>query len=268
MRLVLAILAVTAPCALAQMAPPSTPVPNCIAPPTAFDTASVRPSQLDSRSSHSRGTADSISSSGSVFLILQNAYDLRDFQVIGGPEWVRTATWDIIAKVDEPTPNYTSLPNAARGAIQRQRIQAVLAQRFNLKCHFEVKELPVYNLIVSKGGSKLTTTPADSRAKGSLDAEVKGHDNVVRGQGVELDTLARMLFYSAGRSRMVIDKTGLAGLYDFTLSYATDSDADSSEASGPSIFTALEEQLGFKLEPSKGPVPVLVIDSIDRPSEN
>jgi uncharacterized protein (TIGR03435 family) len=243
------------------------------APPTTttFDVASVKPSQVGFRSSHMRGAADSITASGSVFLILENAYDLRDFQIAGGPDWVRTATWDIVAKVDEPAPDWNNLRSDARNAIQHQRMAAVLAQRFNLKCHFETKELPVYNLIVAKGGSKLRPTPADAAKKGSLNFDSSGSQSRMQANGVELSTVAKMLSY--GRGRIIVDKTGLTGPYDFTLTYTSDASAGlpataDTEPSGPTIFTALEEQLGLKLESAKGPVPVLVIDSISRPSEN
>jgi uncharacterized protein (TIGR03435 family) len=94
--------------------------------------------------------------------------------------------------------------------------------------------------------------------------------NRIYGTGISLQFIAAILSGKVGR--IVIDKTGLTGIYDFTVTYAGDSDAASSvsasEPSGPSIFTAVEEQLGLKLEPAKGPVPVLVIDAIDSPSEN
>jgi uncharacterized protein (TIGR03435 family) len=217
-----------------------------------------------------RGSADSITASGSIFRMLVNAYDLRDFQVTGGPSWVTDATWDIIAKVDSPVPDWEHLRNDARGAIEQQRMQAVLAQRFALKCHFETRQLPVYNLVVAKGGSKLTPTPADAKKKGSLDMNSDASGNHMQASGIELNTVAKMLSFGLGR--IVIDKTGLVDLYDFTLTYTSDPDVASSAAAsgpfGPTIFTALEEQLGLRLESAKGPVPVLVIDSISRPSEN
>lgn len=270
MKTALAILALTAPLTLAQS--PAQPIPPTCASPTlaAFDIASVKPSQIDSHSSHSRGTVDTITASGSIFLLLQAAYDLHRFQISGGPDWINTATWDIVAKVDQPAPDYLNLPNAARGAIQQQRLQAVLAQRFNLKCHFEMKELPVYNLVIAKGGPKLMPTPAEAKVKGSLDEDGRNGANRWEGKGVEVGTVAKTLSYGLGRT--VIDKTGLTGLYDFTLTYSSEPDASSpasaDDSSGPTIFTALEEQLGLRLEPSKGPIPVLVIDSISRPSEN
>jgi uncharacterized protein (TIGR03435 family) len=261
-----ALFAISTPFALGQPAPPS----SCSAPATAFDVASVKPSQVDFHSSRMRGTADTITATGSLFRMLANAYDLRDYQVAGGPDWIRTAAWDVVAKTDQPMPDYLNLSNEARGTIQRLRIQAVLAQRFALTCHFEMKEFPVYNLVLSKGGPKpalIVTTP-DAKKKGSIDEDGKGRQNQVVGRGVELSALATTLSYGLGRN--VIDKTGLTGLYDFTLTYTSDPDSTSSDdsASGATIYTALQEQLGLKLEPSKGLLPVLIIDHIDRPSAN
>jgi uncharacterized protein (TIGR03435 family) len=272
MKLALAILAIAAPLTVAQS--PTQPVspPTCASATGAvFDVASVKPSQLDSHSSHMHGAADSFTASASVFRIVEYAYDLHDFQVIGGPDWIRTTAWDVVAKVDQPPANYDSLSNDARGATQQQRAQAVLAQRFNLKCHFETRQLPVYNLVLAKGGPKpaLAPTPDDAKKKGFLNTEGRNRSNRMEANGLPIQSLASALVWPLGRT--VIDKTGLTGLYDFTLTYTSDADAGSpasDAASGPTIFTALEEQLGLKLESAKGPVPVIVIDSIDPPSEN
>jgi uncharacterized protein (TIGR03435 family) len=144
----------------------------------------------------------------------------------------------------------------------------VLAQRFSLHCHFETKELPVYKLVVARSGAKLTPTPADAKNKGSVNTHGKRHRNLMEANGVAIDALVANLSQFLGRT--VIDKTGLTGLFDFTLTYASDTDAASADdsANGPSVFTALEEQLGLKLESAKGPVPVFIIDHIEKPTEN
>jgi uncharacterized protein (TIGR03435 family) len=198
------------------------------------------------------------------------AYKLHDFQLSGGPNWLTTDTWEVTAKVDQPPANYDSLPNDARDALARQRLQAVLAQRFNLKCHYETRELPVYNLILAKGGSRLTPTPADAKNIGSLSSNGRNRARHIDGTGVSLPFITAVLSQPLGR--IVIDKTGLTGLYTFSLSYTSDpgaaSSANDDTATAPTIFTALEEQLGLKLESAKGPVPILVIDDIQKPSEN
>jgi uncharacterized protein (TIGR03435 family) len=203
--------------------------------------------------------------------MIEYAWDLRDLQVSGGPGWINAATWEVTAKVDQPPADWSTLRNEEQARIERLRMQAVLAQRFALRCHFETKEFPVYNLVLAKGGSKLKPTPTDAATKGSLDHNGRNRENRAEAKGVTMDPVVAMLTQSLGRT--VIDKTGLTGLYDFTLTYTSDADAgsptsDADPPSGPTIFTALEEQLGLKLESTKGPAPVLVIDHIEKPTEN
>ena len=281
--IVAASLTLAAPLALAQSAAPTALAPASTAaaaatdpcsstPPAAFDVATVKPSDRPSGSSFIRTHSDSLTAGGTVFSMIEFAYELHDFQVTGGPGWLNTATWEIAAKLDKPPADWSSFSADGQGVIERERMVAVLAQRFALKCHFETRALPVYNLVFSKGGTKLKPTPADAAKKYSMD--VNGRDREVRMEayGVPMNTLVNNLSQRLGR--IVIDKTGLTGLFDFTLTYARDADAGSSAstddaaASGPTIFTALEEQLGLKLESAKGPVPILVIDSIEKPSEN
>ena len=259
---------------LAQFAAAQQPAPTpCASPATAaFDVLSVKPIEQSAGSFSVHSHPDSLTADGTLAHILEYAFNLHDFQITGGPGWLSTATWDIAIKVDQPPAGWDALSNDARNAIQRQRMQAALAQRFALKCHFETKQLPVYNLVLAKGGPKpaLAATPADAAKKGSFSSH--GEDAKVRmeGAGVTLDQLAANLTRALGRT--IIDKTGLTGIYDFTLTYAPDTasapSAAAPDANGPTVFTALEEQLGLKLESAKGPVPVLVIDSIQKPSEN
>jgi uncharacterized protein (TIGR03435 family) len=263
MRLVIAILILTAPLAFAQT------LPTCASPTlAAFDVASVKPSQIAYYSSRGDASADSISNSGTALSMIGFAYGVRDFQITGGPKWLGNDTWDVIAKVDQPTSNWSGLRSDQRRVIRQQRLQAVLAQRFALKCHFETKELPVYDLVLAKGGSRLAPA-ADPAKRASIDWD-GDRENVMVGKSADLISLVNELSLILGRT--VVDKTGLTGVYDLKLIWTSQNDAGSaasaSEPSGPTIFTALEDQLGLKLEPAKGPVPVLVIDSIDRPTEN
>jgi uncharacterized protein (TIGR03435 family) len=264
-----------APLGIAQSALPA-PVPTAAADTcsgisqAAFDVATIKPSDRPSGGFSVSGGPDTVTVDASAFRMILYAYKLHDFQVTGGPGWLTTATWEATAKVDQPPTGYNSLSNYAGDDIQRQRVQAVLAQRFALRCHFETKELPVYDLVLAKGGSKLTPTHADAKDIGSLDLHGGNRASRINGTGISPELIAAILSQKIGR--MVIDKTGLASLYDFTLTYTSDPDsslapADDS-ASGPTIFTALEEQLGLRLKSAKGPVPVLVVDSITHPSEN
>ena len=236
-----------------------------------FDVASVRPSERSSGNTSFRARSDTLEVGATALRMIEYAYKLHDYQVSGGPDWIHTSSWEATAKVDQPPADWQSLPSDTRNTISRQRMIGVLIQRFALRCHFETKELPVYNLVVAKSGPKLKPTAQDTEAKGSFGAS--NNDGRVRmeANGIPMDLFATNLSQSLDRT--VIDKTGLTGIYDFVLNYTSDvgagppAAADSTE-SGPTIFTALEEQLGLRLEPAKGQVPVLVIDAIKRPSEN
>lgn len=172
-------------------------------------------------------------------------------------------------------------------------IQSLLADRFKLKVSHSTRELPVYALVVAKTGPKLhDAKPGDTYPNGikGPDGRPVGGAGMMRmrpgqliGQGFSIASLAGLLSQQLGRT--VMDQTGLKGNYDFTLQWTSDqrpvampagpvgvsSGADGvppSDSSGPSIFTALQEQLGLKLESTKGPVDIIVIDHIERPSEN
>ncbi len=208
----------------------------------------------------------------SVRMLIQQAYNLKDFQVTGAPGWVSSERYDIVAKPEGP------IASDIRGEALRLMLQGLLEDRFKLKSHFETKELPVYNLVVGKGGPQLKES-----ASGDQDRQMQRFG---RGQatlnGANMAMLVRMISQALGRD--VIDKTGLTGRYDIELKWTPDENAmrgpgegperPPSETpappdnSGPSLFTAVQEQLGLKLESSKGPVGILVVDHVERASEN
>jgi uncharacterized protein (TIGR03435 family) len=142
-------------------------------------------------------------------------------------------------------------------------LQPLLVARFNLKFHHETRERPTYSLVVVKNGPKLHK-PRPDGAGGSDPSLVTPGKIVLHGS--TLSGLANLLS-SQGLSHPVVDKTGLSDIYDITLRWSPD-DVGSSEASLPSLFTALQEQLGLKLEYNKNPIDVIVIDRIEKPSEN
>lgn len=181
---------------------------------------------------------------------------------------------------------------ADQGRTIRQRmLQALLAERFKLLAHRETKELPVYALVVAKNGPKFEEAKPGDRYPDGIKAPdgrpgagmMFTNRGQVTGQGLPIANLVRQLSLELGRT--VVDTTGLTGTYDFTLKWTPDESqgrmfkraeggqqrtdpAPSSESSGPSIFTALQEQLGLKLEAQKGPVEILVIDYVERPTAN
>lgn len=199
-------------------------------------------------------------------------------RTVGAPEWMSSETYDINARLEE-----ADLPAWQNPATQKQMfhalLQALLAQRCKLVVHREMRERPVYDLVIAKNGPKLqkaaSTSSADIAAKhpdagavpGASGMFALGPNGSVALYGVSLRTLATLLSNRAGRP--VVDKTGLTGLYDIHLDPPQPlADTVNTSDAGSSIFTTLEEQLGLKLESAKEPVETLVIDSVERPSEN
>ena len=232
-----------------------------------FEVASIRPS--DPLNDHQRieNSGNTVRATVTVRSLIERAYGMRDFQVSGGPKWLDSAKYDIIAKSDERE-DPTKLTPAQLDvfiARQQQRLQSLLADRFQLKFHSIEKELPVYALVIAKGGPKLRQPKVDELHR--LYTQGPGQ---LACFGASMSELAAEL-PEVGISRIVLDRTGVSGNYDFSLRWtpeSLDGGTASPEASGPSIFTALQEQLGLKLESATGPVQTLVIDHIGRPSEN
>jgi uncharacterized protein (TIGR03435 family) len=180
------------------------------------------------------------------------AYDVRDFQIVGAPSWLNSDRYDIHAKAP-PTTSDQQL---------RVMVQALLAERFGLKVHRDTKELPTYSLValkgVSKGGSKLKKTTS---GVSTLSA---GPDRITD-RAVTMATFASQL--STVLARVVVDKTGLTDRYDIKLEWVLELEAATGD--GPSVLTAIQDQLGLKLEAGKGQVEVIVIDHVERvPTEN
>lgn len=217
--------------------------------------------------------------------VIQFAYR-NNQQFLGGPDWLDSDRWDIEAKAPAGSVSQRSSPvsMAAPDALALM-VQSMLEERFKLKAHTETRELPLYELTVAKGGSKLklsddqTPPPALLGAGGGPRGGALPRGGIRVGRG-DLEAQAQTLSLFAMAlgalyvDRPVVDKTGLAGLYDIRLQFTPDRGLTATPPptpaapSGPSIFNALEEQLGLKLEAARGPLPVLVIDSIERPTEN
>jgi uncharacterized protein (TIGR03435 family) len=197
--------------------------------------------------------------------------------IVGGPAWMASQAFDVQVKVDPSTATrWIKLSQEAVEDKRRRLLREVLAERFQLKLHRELREMPAFVLVVAKGGSKLqppveeTNPPADT-PKSRINFYGRGH---MQGHFATLGNLSRSL---AGEpeiaGRPVVDKTGLTGQYDFTLRWAPfdpNSAAPPTDPGeqGPSLFTALEEQLGLMLKPMKEQIEVIVVDSVQKPSEN
>lgn len=259
-----------------------------------FEVATIKPTKPGSPGTMIRfapGARFSASGVTGKFL-LEEAYNVKDSQVAQLPGWFDSDRWDIEAKPDESlAAEMDKLPPDQRRPKMRQMIQALLADRFKLVLGHETKDLPVYALIVGKDGSKLHESafkppekmpdgpPRPGPGNRGLWITGPGH---VSGTSVGTDMLADLLSRITGR--VVTDKTGLTGSYDFTLQWTPEegegmsmppggvpppgADRPQSEPSGPSLSTALQEQLGLKLESQKGPMDVLVVQHVEKPSEN
>ena len=142
-------------------------------------------------------------------------------------------------------------------------LQPLLAERFHLKVHTEQRHMPVFQLVLAKGGPRIKQAMQDEISKPGV---IDGRDGRIQGVGSELASLPSLLSKEVGRP--VVDRTGLTSRYDFTLEYVPAVRAAVDETSGTSIFTAVEEQLGLKLKPARQPMDVLVIDSIVLPARN
>jgi uncharacterized protein (TIGR03435 family) len=193
--------------------------------------------------------------------IMQWAFDIPASRIAGGPEWVDSARFDIEAKAENSLDMSHTYDAGAAHLEKRRMVQALLADRFKLATHPETRELPIYTLVVSKNGPKFLDSQAHGTTinSGRDHIQIEGGDNTVA-------LLAEQLAEVVGR--VVIDKTAIQGRYSLTLKWTPEDAAPAPDSSEPSIFTAIQEQLGLKLEPQKGPVQVLVIDHIEAPSEN
>jgi bla regulator protein BlaR1 len=190
------------------------------------------------------------------------AYDIKTDLIVGLNGPVDSANFDVMAKV------VPGVDGAAPKLTDRQ-LQAMviplLADRFHLKAHLQPKIASVYDLIVAKGGVKLKLDPSELTGNG-WDINGENTEKVLTGKSMTMEDLAAAL--SDETDRKVIDKTGLTGHSDIVLKWSDDVAVTQGGANVISIFTAVEEQLGLKLQPSKGPVETLVIDHAEMPTEN
>ena len=310
-RLAALLAALATPLALGAQAPQ----PSASAP--AFEVASIKPNNSgDGRvmlgNQPGRFTATNVT----LRMLIRNAYQLQDFQISGGPGWLNSDHFDIVAKID---PAVQESINAARGGIGpaavpgqgpnplQLMIRSLLADRFKLVAHNETKEQTIYALVVARTDGKLgpalkksdidcAALMANARARGQAAAPPPGPPQpgqrmpcgVRIGPGnlsASAGTLAQFA-QSLGMfvGRIVVDKTGLTGGYDIDLTWTPDQMPQRAagtpgdqpvringvdiDPNGPSIFTAVQEQLGLKLDSQKGPVEMLVIDRVEKPVEN
>jgi uncharacterized protein (TIGR03435 family) len=262
----------------------------CFAPPllsqidlstaVAFEAATVKQSRTGEpargRVAPERFTANNTS----VLRLLQTAFDIQEDRILNAPGWARTDGYDINAKAPAGVPLGPNLTPMLR---------ALLKDRFGMTAHVEMRDMPIYQLVLSprngKLGPNLQQSACDCREKGAARCPegppVKGMPeldgtacaflafkgrNIMR--GYPMADLGKMLTRPAGR--VVVDRTGLSGTWNVELEYTPDQDLanDPATPAGPSLPTAVEEQLGLKLQSARGQVEVLIIDHLERPTDN
>jgi uncharacterized protein (TIGR03435 family) len=262
------VLSLLLPCGLFGQAAPSQP-----AAPATYTAASIKPNKSsDDRFMLRPLPAGGLIATGvTLKMLVMFAYGVAAYQISGAPSWIGTERWDIEAKTE-----------GVQGGLSRAQsnalLQRLIQDRFQLKTRRESKKLPVYALVVAKSGLKLKPHASDA-------TEMKPRVSFGFGSATFTDSSIAGL---AGQltlylDRPVLDQTGLRSSYDFTLQRTPAPNESSPQAmglppradpappadsSGPSLFTALEEQLGLKLKSTKGRVDILAIDHVERPSEN
>jgi len=267
----------------AQVPAPPSPSPP---PEAAFDVASVKVNNAGGPSSvRAAPNGTLIVTNNTLRNIVRNAYGITNAQIVGGPEWFDADHFDINAKA-------ATAFNQPQGMAM---LRALLADRFKLAAHMETRELPIYALMLARPdarlGPQMKRSDVDCQAliaavqaggrmpaagpNGALPCGLRVLPGTITGSAVAMEQLARNLVGGVGR--IVVDKTGLAGFYDLDVTFSMDSgltptppppgqQAPPVDPAAPSLFTALQEQLGLKLDPQRGPVEVLVIDRAERPS--
>ena len=248
----------------------------------AFEVASVKPGDPDARGMRIRVAPGGGLNAENVNLrqLITLAYDIQDFQLAGAPGWVDTGRFTIIAKGPAtPAGAPQELSQREEADLIKARLRTLLADRFQLQVRKELKDAPVYALVQAKNGHRMKPAAGPHGGLGSIPGQMTG-------EGAPMQALVHMLGVALGRP--VVDETGLTGVYDFKLEWTPDAVSPGPnfkpgspaaqkaeeagihlpDPNGPSIFNALQEQLGLRLESKKAPVETVVIERVGRPSGN
>jgi uncharacterized protein (TIGR03435 family) len=262
--------------------------PTSPAKPIAFEVASIKPNTSGD------GRVLMMPQPGGRFnlvnvplrLMIRYAYRIQDFQVVGGPAWISTARFDVVAKAESGDPSQEEL---------QLMLRSLLADRFKLVVQLDKREMPTYSLVPAradgKAGAQLRKSDANCSGPASAPTTPPAPGQLppcgfnlgfgnLKARGSTMPALASALSTFAGR--IVVDRTGLAGGYDVDLTWTPDQiprpagggdqpvlvNGVTVDPNGPSLFTALQEQLGLKLESTKGPVDVMVVERAEKPAED
>ena len=225
--------------------------------PPAFEVVSVKVNKSASGSSSSRIPANRYTASNvTVIQMLRNAFGIQEFQIAGGPGWVGIDRFDVDA----------TIPPDSKPGDAELMLQTLLAERFKLMFHREPRQASIYSLVVAKNGHKLT--PGDrAKCPNTGGCGFNASSTQIVGESVSMTQLAARLSRSIGVH--VVDNTGLQGLFDLKLQWTVeDQFVGRGATASPTIFPAIQEQLGLRLESTRAPVETLVIDRVERPTEN
>jgi uncharacterized protein (TIGR03435 family) len=244
----------------------------------AFEAVSIKVNRSGEERSSFRGTLSGISVTNQTVLdIIRNVWNVNRLQIAGGPSWVGQDRFDVEAKVSG---------KAGRDELVAM-MKTMLADRFKLAVHQEMRPIPVYALVLARPDGRFgptlrqslatcdrsgppppgTPPPQPPPALDGVELPACGTNTgqgVLRAAGIQLEAFTRNMAGAAGR--IIVDKTGLTGTFDVVLRFNPDANDTSSNL--PSLFAAVQEQLGLKLDPQTAPADVLVIDRVERPTEN
>ena len=261
-----------------------------------FDVATIRQNKSGNRGGGIRRQPGGrlIATNVTLRTLIAFAYQTNGYQLTGGPGWADSDTFDILAKM-EGNPEWGASGMGQADPAQRA-MQSLLAERFKLRTHRELRDMDVYALVTVKAGvpgralkpstsdceqlaeqtreGKVQPPPGPPAAGGLVTCSAVGSNGTIRFDGYGMPQIANILIGQAGR--VVVDRTGLAGNWQFVLAFAPEqrgplpagADLPPADPNAPSFFTALREQLGLKLESTRAPVEVLVIDAAEHPAED
>jgi uncharacterized protein (TIGR03435 family) len=272
----------------AQSADAKTDFSDCKVPDGGFEyeVSSIKPHKDDGQNFMSfNNTADGYRTTNITMknLVLNAFSSGLQIQITGAPAWADDVHYDVEAKsVPEVADALKKLTSDDRNFVRRYMMQQVLKERMNFVAHVDTKEVPSYDLVVGKNGAKLKESDPNAKDNGTMRMmQTDQGKAMITAKGTQISNLARNLSGPAGRP--VFDKTGLKGMYDVTLEYAREPNLSAnvpnggptgnaspvpSDPSGPSLLSAIEEQLGLKLVSSRGPMQVIVVEKMDKPDAN
>ena len=247
-----------------------------------FDVASVRPTQrvgrqVDMGIVNPAHKSEFSASSVSLHILIQLAYNFGAFQIAGGPDWIDTTYFTVQAKSDPTVDDALARLSDDYARLEKlHMVQAMLADRFHLRAHWETRQQTAYTMTIAKDGLKMQPTKSPmpvgdpTMAPTTPTTGVHAHGGP---QGIEIDgerfsMRAIALMLSTELRTPVIDKTGDKGYYDFAFQFSRDSLGETPADAYPRIPDAAQEELGLKLDLQKGPVDVMVIDHAELPTEN